>query len=110
MQVGQGEVHVVMYENLVVDPITELGRTLEFLEWNEVPVEDLPVRRPSGQASMNLSTAMGADFSSSWTHRISSEDLDHAKRLLARFNLDKIYSESAIPQVPNPIGLLRPPQ
>lgn len=112
-QFAAGEVHVMFYESLCVDPATELRRLYAFLG------DDLDdarlaramrrLRRPSSTIHRELKAfPEGWDVVSRWQSEATSEDVASAKRLLGAFGLDAIYGEDPMPNVDASLTLMKP--
>jgi hypothetical protein len=103
-----GQVHVVFYERLVVDPETELGGLFEFLGLD--PTEEVlaRLRRPSNSSRKDSAIVTGSDPVRSWRSHVSPADLRRAVEILRMFGLDRIYGDGDLPALSDPSQALIP--
>jgi hypothetical protein len=106
-QLKRGDVHLVFYERLMTDPITELKRIFSFLDGKfdgsvlgrfEVP--SVTSHRSNGRPVLE------ADPVSGWRAHVSGTEKTSCRRILNAFGLDAIYGESSLPEVASPDDLL----
>lgn len=100
-QLGEGlEVEVVLYEQLVADPVAVVSGLLDRLGLpkprrlaDRVAVPSLTAYRPDAPLD---SAALAVD---EWTRRVSDDDAAQAVELLRAFGLDWLYGEDPQPRV-----------
>ncbi len=92
-----GEIHVVFYESLCVNPHEELNRLFAFIG-KEMTAE---VYRKLGKASVmsrrDSPILSGGNLTSSWRKGIGDKQIGRALEILALFGLDKIYGSGDLP-------------
>jgi hypothetical protein len=103
-QFKTGEIHVMFYESLCVDPEGELQRLAAYLgeELSEAKLDRAlrRVRRPSSTIHRDVKEFPdGRDVISRWQKEANDEHLAAAKKLLSAFGLDKIYGEDPMPRL-----------
>jgi len=92
-QFGPGEMHLVFYENLLVDSKRELRRLFEFLGEDQDDRAYDRLARPSPLSRKN-DPAPSVD---GWRDHISAHQLERAGEILGLFGLDRIYGSGPMP-------------
>jgi hypothetical protein len=103
-QFAAGEIHIMFYETLCVDPAGELRRLYAYLDRD---LDDKKLERALGRLRRPSSTIHrdvkafpdGWDVISRWQSEASSDDVAASKRVLGAFGLDAIYGEGPMPNV-----------
>jgi hypothetical protein len=95
-----GDAHVVFYERLVTEPVTELRSLFDYLR-RDAPRSVDALSTPSalslgGPAGTTPSTP--ADRVGSWTSSLSAEDVARAMELVERFGLGRLYGADPMPR------------
>jgi len=89
---------VVFYENLCLQPETEVKRLADYLK---VQCPELMMRRvsvPSSQARKGESAiVLGENLVSSWKNAVNQDMLDQAHSLLTLFGLERFYGRDPLP-------------
>jgi hypothetical protein len=99
-QLRRGDVHLVFYENLCINPEAELRRLFSFLKR---PFEEsvlTKVARPSGMArteGVASAIVLGGSLVDDWRKHLTTVESSLALRLLSRFGLDRIYDSGSFP-------------
>lgn len=115
-QLSPGDVHLVFYEDLWVNPKAELQRLFTYLKrpFDEAVLQRLNkpsvTARKKGDASAILS---GESVIDAWRKYVSAEEYSAALRTTRVFGLDQIYGESSLPnreEAVNLMGRVRPAQ
>lgn len=98
-QFARGEILVVFYENLCVDPAPEVRRIMSFLRkpYSESILGAL--RRPSTLSRADSPIRTGEDLVTSWRGDISASQISRARELCGAFDLDVLYADQSVPQV-----------
>jgi len=100
-QFRAGEVCIVLYERLCVDPAVVLGEIATFLR-RPMPVSSARISRPSMQARATAggfasAILTGGDLVDNWRNHVSRAEVASAMKIVALFGLDRIYSERSMP-------------
>jgi hypothetical protein len=106
-QFKPGEIHLVFYENFCINPENEIKRLFEFLKKEYDDLIFSKLRIPSVQAHQN--SAIKTDkkkLISGWQNDLSPQQITKATEILSLFGLDKIYSNSLIPDINRAYDLL----
>lgn len=111
-QFAAGEVHIMFYESLCVDPASELRRLYAFLgeELGDAKLARAlrRLRRPSSTIHRDVKAFPdGWDVVSRWQSEATDDDVAAAKRLLGAFGLDAIYDDGPMPHVEAPLSFMK---
>ena len=103
-QFKAGEIHVMFYESLCMDPAGELKRLAAYLgdELSDAKLERAlrRVRRPSSTIHRDVKEfPSGIDVIGRWQKEARDEHRAAAWKLLAAFGLDKIYGDDPMPKL-----------
>ena len=103
-QFAAGEIHIMYYEAMCVDPAGELRRLYAYLgkEFDDKKLARTlrRLRRPSSTIHRDVkSFPDGWDVISRWQSEASADDVAASKRMLGAFGLDAIYGEGPMPNV-----------
>jgi hypothetical protein len=99
---SEGDLCVLFYEDLCVDPDPALERISAFLGRSfDVPHHWL--RKPSSQAKVSedgsaSAILSGADLVDDWRNYVSSAEIRRAMEIVGSFGLDRIYTEASFPR------------
>lgn len=98
-QFARGEILVVFYENLCVDPAPEIRRIMSFLgrPYSASTLDALP--RPSTLSRPDSPIRTGEDLVTSWRGDVSASQIASARELCGAFGLDALYGDQSVPQV-----------
>jgi hypothetical protein len=101
-QFGPGEMHVVFYENLCIDPAPELERLFGFLgrpydarifkRLTSPAFSGHTPGRPRSCAVMSVEA-----LNEPWRRHVSQAEIDRAHEIVASFGLDRIYGKDFLP-------------
>jgi hypothetical protein len=104
-ELAPGSVHVVFYEDVVLDPTGELERLERYLEpfsaggWAFESGRPSAVDRPS-RANYRGTPVLGAEERlRGWRDEVSEEDVRRALELVGQFGLDRIYGSDVRPLI-----------
>jgi len=99
-QFRAGQLCVVFYEDLCVEPSAALSQIAEFLG-RPIPVPMALLAQPSAQATVTAGFASailtGEDLVDNWRQHVSAIDVARAMKIVALFGLDRIYSQESMP-------------
>jgi hypothetical protein len=100
-QLGRGEIYLIFYENLCEDPEGEVRRLFAFLgkDFDESVLQKM--KQPSLFSRPGSAVLSGERLVGGWRKHVTDAQLQRAVEILGLFELDKIYSEEAMP---NPGG------
>ena len=99
-QLVEGDVHLVFYENLVMNPEQELRRLFHFLgrPFEESILDGLrtpsATSRPGGQGRVAPTDRRSIE---GWHRHVSADERSAARRLTTAFGLDEIYGAASLP-------------
>lgn len=96
-QFSPGQVHVVFYEALCMEPGREIERLFAFLGVPFDPHVLRSVARPSSATRKDSAIVSGDSLIGGWTKHLSSEQVTRALEILELFELDRIYGRSPTP-------------
>jgi len=111
-QFDAGDVHIMFYETLCVDPAGELRRLYRYLgqdcDEKKIARALARIRRPSSTIHRDVKEFPdGWDVIARWQSEATSEDLAAAKRMLGAFGLDEIYGSDPMPNVDGPLAFMK---
>ena len=97
-QFREGEVYVLFYERLRVDPVGEAGRLFAYLSepWNATKLQAM-VDHPSITTRKNSPVVLNRDVLTAWERNLSRFEMDRGREILYRFGLDHLYGEDGMP-------------
>lgn len=98
-QFTRGEVHLVLYERLVLDPEREIERLFSFLGMGFDQGALEAASRPSAATRKDSAIVSGQDVVSSWQLHVTPDQAARAVEILELFGLDRIYSADPIPRL-----------
>jgi hypothetical protein len=103
-QFAAGEIHIMFYETMCVDPAAELRRLYVYLgqdlDEKKLARAQSRLRQPSSTIHRDVKTFPdGWDVVSRWQNEATSDDVAAAQRMLGAFGLDTIYGAGPMPNV-----------
>jgi len=98
-QMKTGSMHVVFYEDLVLQKDVEIRSAFKAVGQTAPDLEKLEMNQPSALTRADSSINQGEDILKSWTKNIAQPQVDRAVDLLTQFGLNRIYNESIHPQM-----------
>ena len=103
-QFQAGELNIVYYENLCIQPETELQAIFESLglEYDHQPARK--VDQPSQTSRATSAVVTGSDKISSWKSALRPDQIDRVLRVVQAFGLDHLYDDSFLPLNTGPEG------
>lgn len=103
MQLSEGEVHLIFYENLITHPERELSPLFAALGTDLDTTVYQKMKNPSP-----LSRKIAAHSSpNDWWRRIDKAELRRAFEILALFGLDRVYGEDPMPDAEASRAMMR---
>ncbi len=98
-QFNKGEALIVFYEDICLNPTTEIERIVSFIggDFSSKMIEN--ANKPSALSQQDSAVVSGSDLVSSWRKNISDEQVERAYEILSIFGLQKIYNKSDLPLV-----------
>jgi hypothetical protein len=111
-QFEAGEIHIMFYETLCVDPAAELRRLHAYLgqEFDEKKLARAlrRLRQPSSTIHRDVKEFPdGWDVIARWQNEATSEDVEAAGRFLGAFGLDGIYGSDPMPNANGPLAFMK---
>lgn len=96
-QFNEGEILVVFYEDLCIEPQKEIERMFSFIgeKFSSRILEKST--KPSALAQKDSAIVSGNDLISSWRKSISDDQIERAFEILNIFGLQAIYDKSNLP-------------
>ncbi len=98
-QFEPGEIEVVFYENLCVQPETEIKRILAALGESYDPAMLEKMRSPSRMSRKQSAVVTGESLTDSWRKNLTPDQVARTIEILRLFGLDRIYGEGSMPLV-----------
>ncbi|HMD46408.1 MAG TPA: sulfotransferase [Acidimicrobiales bacterium] len=101
----RGSVHVVFFEDLVLDPVAELDRLASFLRrrrpdlWASWHPDAKRLEQPSRSDWRNGRPQRPEERVSGWRSAVDEEDLTRSVKLLDAFGLSRVYGADPLPLV-----------
>lgn len=95
-QLGEGRAHLVFYERLRERPEEEIGGLFHYLGAGAREVPPKAFRAPSALSRSDSATSSDAAVDR-WRGELSEEQVRRAVEILGYFGLDRVYSESPMP-------------
>jgi hypothetical protein len=96
-QFKDGELLVMFYEDLCVQPEMELRRMFDFISEPFMPEVADVVRKPSALSRKQSAIFSGDDLVKSWQKDIIPQQAEKAEELLGIFGLGGIYGKEPMP-------------
>jgi hypothetical protein len=109
-QFRPGEILVVFYEHLLLDPSVEFARIDAYLGGKLTRLTNSSSERPSATAAPNVAYRSQKDRLNAWQEVVTEQETDRVHRIVSLFELGQLYSREGLPlldadQLPNPIAL-----
>lgn len=101
-QFKKGEMHIVFYENLCLEPLKEIKKIFSFLgEEVDLASNQLinKIKLPSALSREGSAILQHRNLISDWENQITKQELKSTRRLLENFGLDHIYDEDVLPKI-----------
>jgi len=96
-QLGDGEFHLTFYENLCEDPEGEVKRLFAFLDKGFYASVLDTLKKPSVLSGEGRAIRSGERLVDCWRKHVTGAQLRRAVEILGLFELEKVYSEEAMP-------------
>jgi hypothetical protein len=96
-QFRPGELTVVFYEHLCVQPETEARRVFAAIGQVDRSPNAGQIRRPSITAQASSAVVTGEDMTGRWRDHLPAEQIDRVLRVVERFGLSHLYADEAMP-------------
>jgi RimJ/RimL family protein N-acetyltransferase len=96
-QFQEGEIHLIFYERLCLEPEGEIKRLFRFLDrpYDERALEQ--IRRPSPQTRPASPIVTGDDLLKSWGNAFTPAQIDFTMEMLRLFGLGHLYGRDPLP-------------
>jgi len=105
-QFQPGEICLTFYENICVNPESEIKRVFTYINKPySIEVMD-KVKTPGVMSRKNSAINLGTDLISSWRKNISKEEIYRALEILNLFGLEKVYNDNDTPQMEGDVTLM----
>ena len=92
-QFKEGDIHIVFYESLCVEPEHTIEKLLDFVGETYSPEILDVLSKPSATIHEDSAVVTGTDLIDTWRKHITDKQLSRAIEILTLFGLEKIYSE-----------------
>ena len=96
-QFKEGDIHIVFYESLCVEPEHTIEKLLDFVGETYSPEILDVLSKPSATIHEDSAVVTGTDLIDTWRKHITDKQLSRAIEILTLFGLEKIYSEDSLP-------------
>jgi hypothetical protein len=106
-QFRSGEIHVLFYEHVWLNPADELPRLFHFIGRSYSRDVLRHVERPSPLADQNSAIRTGRDVIGAWRQQATAQQVQSARRILERFELGELYGPDGLPNAAAAGELLR---
>lgn len=101
MQLQSDQVHIVFYEQLYSDPISELRRLYDYLGRDKVNLENSDylsrVSIPSRVSGDSSTIVRGESPITQWREELSVDQIRRGRMILDSFELDTLYRDECMP-------------
>jgi hypothetical protein len=97
MQFNPGELNIVYYENLCVQPEIEFPRIFESLGHAYKDALTERIDRPSQTTRVTSAVVTGSNKISHWKDALSPLQIERILRMVQAFGLDQLYGDSLLP-------------
>lgn len=98
-QFAEGEIKVVFYEDLCVQPDQTSKELLEWVGARYSPdIMDI-IRTPSAASQQDSAIKLGKDLISSWQNHITDRQRAQADEILSLFGMQHIYGADSMPRI-----------
>jgi hypothetical protein len=91
------ELKVVYYENLCIQPLTEMTSIFDSIGQKSVDSVIDTIDRPSQTTRVTSALVTGSDKLSSWRKKLSPSQIDNILRIVDGFGLSQLYDSSLLP-------------
>ena len=95
-----GELNVVYYENLCVQPEVELPAIFKFVGHSYDASRIAKVDQPSQTTKVTSAVVSGSNKISHWKHALNPPQIEKILKVVRAFGLDHIYDDSPLPLKP----------
>lgn len=96
-QFKDGEMLIVLYENVCMNPIHELNRLLSFIGGKIFPDALERLSNPSALTRKESAINTGKNMINSWKSSVPDKKIDRTIGILSEFGLDKLYNAGGMP-------------
>ena len=98
-QFPEGGIYITFYENLCLNPESEIRQLFSYIEKPYSSEVINKVKIPSPVSRKNSAINSGFDLINSWRKTITTDQIQRALRILNLFGLDVIYNDGDLPLV-----------
>lgn len=106
-QFVSGEIHVLFYEHVWLNPADALPRLFRFIGRRYSPDVLRHVERPSALADQSSAIRTGGDVIGGWRQHVTAQQEQTAQQILKTFGLDALYGPDGLPNAAAADELLR---
>lgn len=96
-QFNAGGIKLMYYEYLCTQPDVELPSLLSFIGQSDILTSRNVINRPSQTTRASSPVVLGNDKLSNWKKKLSVSQIDNVLRVVERFGLSTLYSDSLYP-------------
>lgn len=94
---ASGELNLIFYENLCVQPEVELTRIFRAVGYRYKKTVFTALDRPSATATRSSAVMRGDDKIAQWKKSLSSKQISNILSIVEAFGLDCVYDDSLLP-------------
>lgn len=98
-QFQPAELNLVFYENLCLQPQSELARIEQTVQRSLSPTTLMDLSRPSPTTTSSSAVLTGDNQVARWQKRLSSEEIRQVLDTVSAFGLDHLYGDGMLPKV-----------
>lgn len=96
-QFNDGEILAVFYENICVDPDSQIRRLYEFLGSSQSKGYRNEISRPSALSRKDSAIYTGDSLIECWRKSLTKEQINRAVEICSLFGLDRLYGAGSLP-------------
>jgi len=100
-QFKRGQIHVIFYEDIFINPSYEVSKIFRFvrpgIENNHINLDRESVNRPSRVAGQESNLFRGTSPITSWKNELSSQQIDAGLKILQCFGFAELYDDNSMP-------------
>jgi hypothetical protein len=98
-QFQPGDLPIIYYEDLLLQPEVELPKICELLNISYRPPVSQLIRRPSSTTTSSSLVGTGEDQIRHWRKALTPRQIGNILRVVEKFGLDSLYGESELPVI-----------
>jgi hypothetical protein len=97
-QFGPEKLNMVYYENLCLQPESELAKVFKVLDQGHLNITGIDVQRPSVTTTHTSAIVTGEDRITRWKSHLQTSEIDSVLNIVREFGLDDLYGDAVTPR------------